>query len=207
MARREQDRDIAPMNGKRGPVSLRSRCSALEIEEAYASPSLRWKKLVALALLATTFLLLANNDCLRLHRPTAFLRPTNQPGVPSRGKALTPSNYTVVRGFFVQSEPDFNATDYDVLSDSFGLMDKSPNRWVTFSRHVDSLNEQSDRHTSYKVLFLARHGEGYHNVAERLYGTSAWNCHWSKRHSDGDMTWASLSLANPSASAKLSDCS
>jgi hypothetical protein len=153
MARREQDRDIAPMNGKRGPVSLRSRCSALEIAEAYASPSLRWKselpaccacpawsattygaELVALALLATTFLLLANNDCLRLHRPTAFLRPTNQPGVPSRGKALTPSNYTVVRGFFVQSEPDFNATGYDVLSDSFGLMDKSPNRWVTFSR-------------------------------------------------------------------------
>jgi hypothetical protein len=91
-------------------------------------------ELVALALLATAFLLLANGDCLSLHRPTAFLRSLNRPDVPSRGKALTPSNCTVVRGVFVQSEPDFNATDYDVLSDSFGLMDKSPNRWLNLSR-------------------------------------------------------------------------
>lgn len=37
-------------------------------------------------------------------------------------------------------------------------------------RRVASLNEQSDRHTSYKVLFLARHGEGYHNVVSSSGG-------------------------------------
>jgi hypothetical protein len=25
------------------------------------------------------------------------------------------------------------------------------------------------------VLFLGRHGEGYHNVAEAKYGTAAWD--------------------------------
>lgn len=124
------------------------------MDEAYASPSLSWRSeqsaccacpvclaftydpdFAALALLATyAFLLLAYSDYLYLHRPTAFLRSLSRPGVSPRGKALTPSNYTVVRGVFIQSEPDFNATDYDGLSDSFGLIDKSPNRWRNFSR-------------------------------------------------------------------------
>lgn len=78
----------------------------------------------ALALLATALLLPAFYNCLSLHRQTAFLRSLSRPGVSSRGKTLTPSNCTVVRGVFIHSDPDFNATDYDVLSDSFGLIDK-----------------------------------------------------------------------------------
>jgi hypothetical protein len=27
----------------------------------------------------------------------------------------------------------------------------------------------------YKVLYMGRHGEGYHNVAEAFYGTPAWD--------------------------------
>jgi hypothetical protein len=27
----------------------------------------------------------------------------------------------------------------------------------------------------YKVLFMGRHGEGFHNAAESYYGTPAWN--------------------------------
>jgi hypothetical protein len=39
------------------------------------------------------------------------------------------------------------------------------------------------------VLFLARHGEGYHNTAETFYGTSAWDCHWSLQSGNGTVTW------------------
>jgi hypothetical protein len=31
------------------------------------------------------------------------------------------------------------------------------------------------RGIQYKVLFMGRHGEGWHNAAESFYGTPAWN--------------------------------
>jgi hypothetical protein len=52
------------------------------------------------------------------------------------GIRLTPSNYTVITGIFIQGEPDFNATGYDPLGDDFGLIDKSPQRWTDFSTFV-----------------------------------------------------------------------
>jgi hypothetical protein len=39
------------------------------------------------------------------------------------------------------------------------------------------------------VLFLARHGEGYHNTAEEFYGTSAWDCYWSLQNGNSTITW------------------
>lgn len=37
------------------------------------------------------------------------------------------------------------------------------------------LNKEAPTGTSYKVLFLGRHGDGDHNVAEAFYGTAAWD--------------------------------
>jgi len=48
-------------------------------------------------------------------------------------------------------------------------------QWQRFTQVVDSLNANSDINTVYKVLFMGRHGEGYHNAAETYYGTPAWN--------------------------------
>lgn len=136
------------------------------------------------------------------------------------GKTLAPANYTVVPGLFVQSDPGFNATGYDMLQDSFGLLDKSAGRWKNFTkcvsaglwvndghlthpdrslqvlrmltrRFITSLNEDADEHTTYKVIFIARHGQGWHNVAESQYGTPAWNCYWSLLDGDGKLTWVS----------------
>lgn len=59
----------------------------------------------------------------------------------------------------------------------------------------------------YKVLYMGRHGEGYHNTAETYYGTPAWNvcfhsltlaprkltweqCYWSLQDGNGTVTWA-----------------
>jgi len=39
------------------------------------------------------------------------------------------------------------------------------------------------------VLFLARHGEGYHNTAEAYYGTPLWNCYWSEQYGNGTTSW------------------
>ncbi len=48
-------------------------------------------------------------------------------------------------------------------------------QWQRFEYYVDNLNRNADTNTQYKVLFMARHGEGYHNTAESYYGTPAWN--------------------------------
>lgn len=69
--------------------------------------------------------------------------------------------------------------------------------------------------TSYKLILIARHGQGYHNVAESLYGTAAWNCpsltpslpspkpdgrvagYWSELNTDGNITWGPDSRLTP----------
>jgi hypothetical protein len=70
---------------------------------------------------------------------------------------------------------------------NFGLIDRAydtdadydPNhqktQWQRFERKVSRLNRDSGREVQFKVLYLGRHGEGYHNVAEAFYGTPAWN--------------------------------
>lgn len=51
-------------------------------------------------------------------------------------------------------------------------------QWERFAYHLHRLNEDCRARTpgvSYRLLFLGRHGEGVHNVAEAKYGTEAWN--------------------------------
>jgi len=48
-------------------------------------------------------------------------------------------------------------------------------QWQKFEHYVWRLNRGSGRFVQYKVLYMGRHGEGYHNVAETYYGTPAWN--------------------------------
>jgi len=66
---------------------------------------------------------------------------------------------------------------------NFGLINKTypgsgvgnATQWQRFTQVVDSLNADADLDTVYKVLFMGRHGEGFHNAAESYYGTPAWN--------------------------------
>lgn len=34
------------------------------------------------------------------------------------------------------------------------------------------------------VIFAARHGQGFHNVAESQYGTEKWDCYWFVRSAE-----------------------
>ena len=40
---------------------------------------------------------------------------------------------------------------------------------------IDRLNSESDQSTVYKLLYIGRHGQGVHNVAENYYGTAEWD--------------------------------
>lgn len=86
-------------------------------------------------------------------------------------------------------------------------------QWTLLERHVAALNEASASKKHYKVLFLGRHGEGWHNVAESKYGTKEWDvsqtdplpkeafsdlsqAHWSLLEGDGTMQWADARLTD-----------
>lgn len=52
-------------------------------------------------------------------------------------------------------------------------MNQTDSQWRRFDAHIQRLNTSETK--KLKVLFLGRHGEGIHNVAERKYGTKKWD--------------------------------
>lgn len=123
-------------------------------------------------------------------------------------------NYTTVPGFFLQDDASTPSSGFDYATVSLGLInqtyptDPTPSnhrqrktQWERFTAYVEHLNSQSPDEIAYKVLFLGRHGEGYHNAAETYYGTPAWNCYWSELDGNGTSVWADA-LLTPAGEAQ-----
>lgn len=112
------------------------------------------------------------------------------------------TNYTTVTGYFAQDDASTNASTFNYTTTNFGLLNRTylgdkafdphnkKTQWQRFANEVTRLNRQSPANVQYKVLFMGRHGEGYHNVAQTYYGTPAWNCYWSLQDGNGTSTWA-----------------
>lgn len=75
----------------------------------------------------------------------------------------------------VQTKHNLGLIDqaYDTDADLDDGMGRS--QWQRFESKVRQLNEGSAKNVQYKVLFMGRHGQGYHNVAEAFYGTHDWD--------------------------------
>lgn len=93
--------------------------------------------------------------------------------------------FEIVPGFFKQSDADTDDTTFNYLDESFGRI----NSWEHVFDNLKTLNENAGANESYKVFFLARHGQGYHNVGHDKYGNQAWNDYWSKINGDGEIVW------------------
>jgi hypothetical protein len=52
---------------------------------------------------------------------------------------------------------------------------RKKSQWERFANQVNLLNFHAPRNVQYKVLFIGRHGDGFHNDAESYFGTPAWN--------------------------------
>ncbi|PSN72424.1 phosphoglycerate mutase family protein [Corynespora cassiicola Philippines] len=110
--------------------------------------------------------------------------------------------YSVVKGYFLQSEEETDDTKFDFIKQNFGLIDRKYEtdtegdlkQWQRFERFARHLNASSEEGVQYKVLFLGRHGQGWHNVAESKYGTKAWDCYWSMLEGADGMVWADAHL-------------
>ncbi|KAI0067864.1 phosphoglycerate mutase-like protein [Artomyces pyxidatus] len=94
--------------------------------------------------------------------------------------------YEIVPGYFLQDNSEGDHEVVEPVPPFFALLSKS---WSDFTGNVTRLADSSAPGTTYKVLILGRHGEGYHNVAEEKYGEHAWNAKWSLLDGDGSFTW------------------
>lgn len=112
-------------------------------------------------------------------------------------------NYTTVTGYFPQDDPSTNATTFNFMATNFGLINQSypgisntssKTQWQLFEDLVSKLNVKASDNVEYRVLYMGRHGEGYHNAAQTYYGTPAWNCYYSERNGNATVTWADAHL-------------
>ncbi|KAI6780120.1 uncharacterized protein J7T54_004253 [Emericellopsis cladophorae] len=67
--------------------------------------------------------------------------------------------------------------------------------WTRLVRYVAALNGEASSDVRHKVLYLTRHGVGYHNLKSAEVGEDAWNNHWSLKDTDGVTTWFDAFLA------------
>ncbi|KAL9099116.1 MAG: hypothetical protein Q9163_005342 [Psora crenata] len=121
--------------------------------------------------------------------------------------------YMTVTGYFLQDLASTNATTFNFTATDFGLIsqtyptahrkDAQKTQWQRFAAHITQLQHQAPQNVRYKVLFLGRHGEGYHNAAESYYGTPAWNCYYSILNGNATVTWADPHLTPVGVSQAL----
>ncbi|QDS77733.1 hypothetical protein FKW77_004474 [Venturia effusa] len=115
-------------------------------------------------------------------------------------------NFTTVTGYFQHDSepigPEFRATTTPYLglvhrsydTDSQFDPDSKKPQWSRFEHHLDHLNQKDPQNTKYKVIYLARHGQGHHNVQESLVGRAAWESYWSRLDGNAERTWADAHL-------------
>ncbi|KAK6459710.1 phosphoglycerate mutase [Scheffersomyces xylosifermentans] len=93
--------------------------------------------------------------------------------------------FEVVPGVFKQSLKETDESKFNYLNEHFGILES----WDEITTKLATLNLQSSEDESYKIFFLARHGQGFHNLAHSKYGDKAWNEYWSKLNGDGEIVW------------------
>ncbi|ODQ64472.1 putative phosphomutase [Nadsonia fulvescens var. elongata DSM 6958] len=93
---------------------------------------------------------------------------------------------TVSQGIFAQDDPNTDPSKFDFTANRFGLLLPT---WQDLKGHVKALQDSAEPNVSYKVLFLARHGQGFHNLCIEKYGEAEWDQHWAKLTTDGLTLW------------------
>ncbi|KAL1306177.1 hypothetical protein AAFC00_004279 [Neodothiora populina] len=124
--------------------------------------------------------------------------------LPTVGDGTEYIRYSTVGGYFLQDLNTTAASSFDYTTTNFGLINQTYTtdnkasvdltQWQRFDRLLVNLNQQAASNVTYKLLFIGRHGEGYHNAAQIGYGTPAWNCYWSELNGNGTSTWDDADL-------------
>ncbi|RCK64516.1 hypothetical protein Cantr_00376 [Candida viswanathii] len=92
--------------------------------------------------------------------------------------------FSVVPGIFQQSLEETDETKFDTIKEHFGII----HSWDEIINQLHTLNDTSDEGVQYKLLFLARHGQGFHNV-KHTENPELWDAYWSHLATDGKIVW------------------
>ncbi|KAH7341403.1 phosphoglycerate mutase [Rhizoctonia solani] len=99
-------------------------------------------------------------------------------------------SYEAIPGFFIQSD---RTTAPQAHPPVFGLKSRtSPMYWNDFETRIKDLQKSAPKGVRYVVCWLARHGQGWHNVAVDKHGLPKWESHFSKLNGDGEITWGPI---------------
>ncbi|KAE8264508.1 hypothetical protein A4X03_0g895 [Tilletia caries] len=117
--------------------------------------------------------------------PAAFAPgPSPGPG-PAPAPAQLYAFTTLQPSFFIYDNPSTDVAALPAVVPNFGL--KEGVEWGDVVQEVRRLNEVGGG--VYKLVYVGRHGQGVHNLAEAKYGTEAWDDDWSHRNGDGELVW------------------
>ncbi|EJD41357.1 phosphoglycerate mutase-like protein [Auricularia subglabra TFB-10046 SS5] len=89
--------------------------------------------------------------------------------------------YSLLKDVFMQDDPAYVPSPEQIPT-RFGLLQGT---WPD----VKQLNASAEPGTTFKLLFIARHGEGFHNAASRKFGKEIWEAHWAYLTGDDELTW------------------
>ncbi|KAK6460591.1 phosphomutase [Scheffersomyces coipomensis] len=96
-----------------------------------------------------------------------------------------PWDFSPVDDYFVQSDHSKDDFSFRYTEENFGVTKP----WSTIIQEIKELNKNAPPNVSYKVLFLARHGEGWHNIATSKYSKDDWFAKWRFVGTDGEISW------------------
>ncbi|KAK6204661.1 histidine phosphatase superfamily [Scheffersomyces amazonensis] len=103
-----------------------------------------------------------------------------------QGNYKYPWSFEVVEGFFKQADDNTDDAKFNYAVEDFGRL-KS---WSEIKQDLQKLNENAASNEQYKLIFFARHGQGYHNVIVEKYGIEEWHKHRRFQTTDGELTYA-----------------
>ncbi|CAK7892531.1 hypothetical protein CAAN1_08S05490 [[Candida] anglica] len=98
-------------------------------------------------------------------------------------KLTHPWKFETVDGFFKQSRPETDDLVFNYATENFGRTMS----WPDIVTKLQQLNESANSNECYKLLFLARHGQGYHNLCVEKYGVEQWATKWHNMETDGEI--------------------
>ncbi|KAF2723066.1 phosphoglycerate mutase-like protein [Polychaeton citri CBS 116435] len=100
------------------------------------------------------------------------------------------------KGFRANTLPGLGILDrhYDSEIGSSDNLQTGQTQWQRFMGYLQHLNQTAPSGTSYKLLYIIRHGEGEHNVKEHEVGRHEWEAKWAHLEGDGSRTWADAAL-------------
>ncbi|KAK4652333.1 putative phosphoglycerate mutase pmu1 [Podospora pseudocomata] len=115
-------------------------------------------------------------------------------------KTMAPKyRFTAVPGYFkmegrgprneVPTMPGMGLIDQPYPTDEAFDPQRSKQPWERFVNLLNSWNESEKGKAAYKLIYVTRHGQGYHNAKESDVGSAEWETRWVMLNGDDNSTW------------------